>query len=1375
MSKRQFRMSYSVVDQGGVRGRPAEVAKLKKLYHDCGQVSKVLIVEGKAGVGKTALITSQQSIFINEGHFVTGTFSPQRKSEPFSAIVDALDELFEELLSEEYSLDENSTVKTIMDQFAKESKNDAGMKAVLQNALPKFAELVQAKNREARLQQEAFDVSGHGSMRTKEAKKRVNQTTIITTTKQNRSNSGYKKGWNFEKLKIALRLLLRCICSPKRRVVIFLDDMQYADPSSFEMIEFLASGDGLSPVPSNDGGDDDLESRVRGLLLILAYRNVSAVPGSKEGAITIDHTFRARLKDLKLKKCPIHRLHVKDLELDAVNEIVATVTRRLDKPDTTLPLAKVLYKKTGGNPFSVLNMLEYLEHQKLVYFDLSNYQWTWKNVRTIHSATDLSDSIVDMVAKKFQSLPQATQQILMLASCLGSYFRLEVVASYFRKHNNTKHHKVDFNSALKETQDLMCGEGEQQHMLEDEDASVMTGATGLSNGAGKTTTSTLLGTMIKLLELPLKQDMLTKRRKSTTYFFAHERIQQVAYAVLPDDGNMRKEIHWRLGQLMKEKTQQFPEEHWMAYLATDQLNRGLIFLSDTSERVELAQMNLHVALMSQEKSAFCPAAEFLRSAIQLLFHENLDVEDPIPKNANCKSNPSPAPMTLYTCSPTHCKRVWNEHYELCLDLFSSLAEMEYLLGNHKASKEAVDESIKNARDEEDKFRAQVILIESLSAQHNFDAAIETCLKILAVAYDIKLSANPMKLQIMNEKKKVNKLLEQQAQLGESKSSLDLNDSWTSFTSFGNASISSMNSSSRHSAPVTSTTASGNKPNLVGRVKTMHSVTTTNKPSGLVSRVKSVGVMPRNDSRFASVPKNEGRFRKVVASEASKVSKLFHRKQEQAMLTLPKMTDDKNIRISKLLSQLMLNAILSAKSDLSAYVGLRSIRFSFQNGISPHSPMALAAYGISQANEGKYNEAYAHGMLALKLIDVADSKEWYTRTILKCHNLRHIKKPFHESLDPMMEGYRTGVESGDMEYALVAAMHYSLIYMFVGLPLVPLESDLMAFAEQVHRYHLPFVLEITFYIYREFVLELQGADHEKISLNHNDELDRSTDGSISAADIRMDERVRPLVEREMCVMKLQKHYIFGELEEAETMMNQLGDLPKFDYSVLRTINRETFFGLINFALAKSTGKKKYKDRARKIMEEFEVQVKHGSVNSLHIFTLLQAEDAALNSSDWNVVSKAYDEAIKNAARAGFTNHEAIGNERAGRFLVDTKINNKKAKNDDGVTNMAQDYISRAMALYREWGATAKAEQLEKEFPQLQPSTLLQGSNVKARRRFSRTLTARFRDMKLHSGRWSVGASSDLKILDGFDNLRRGELDSSDKSDDARLDPYGFAGK
>ena len=160
---------------------------------------------------------------------------------------------------------------------------------------------------------------------------------------------------------------------------------------------------------------------------------------------------------------------------------------------------------------------------------------------------------------------------------------------------------------------------------------------------------------------------------------------------------------------------------------------------------------------------------------------------------------------------------------------------------------------------------------------------------------------------------------------------------------------------------------------------------------------------------------------------------------------------------------------------------------------------------------------------------------------------------------------------------------------------------------------------------------------------------------------------------------------------------------------------------------------------------------------------------MHASSWEAVTKAYDEAIKSAARSGFTNHEALANERAGLFVVDFRETNKKAKDDNAVADVAEQYISRAMALYREWGAKAKAEQLEQHFPQLKPSELTQGSNIKARRRFSRTLTARFRDMKLHSGRWSVGASSDLKILDGFDNLKQ---DQGPPEDNTRFDPYGF---
>ena len=1374
MTRRAHRLSYNVVDHGGVRGRPKEVATLKKLYRDCAQVSKVLIVEGKAGVGKTALITSQQTSLFQDGHFVSGTFSEQRQTEPFSAVVDALHELFEELLSEEYSLDENSIVKEIMDKFATESKNDAGIKAVLMNALPKFSELLQVAKHNKRIEQQCLDTSGHSSLSAVSRKRQKAVTPASLKVRPNRNSSGYKKkGWNFEKLKVALRLLLRCICSPKRRVVLFLDNLHYADPSSLELVEFLASGDGLSPVPSKDkqhnDDDDDEPDRVRGMLLILAYRNVRADLKSKEGAITIDHPFRVRLKELKLLKCPIHRIHVKDLELATVNSIVAVITR--NPPDETMPLSEVIHKKTGGNPFSVLQMIEFLEHQGGLFFSTQDYKWKWKSVRSIQSATDLSDTIVDMVAKKLENLPPATQQILMLGSCLGSYFRLEVVAAYFRKYNQ-EYHKIDFAAAAKEA------EREEQEAIEEEkkDSTLDMSAMNDSSRAcmleisGKAS-SGLMNNMIVLLQQPLRQDLLTKRRKSTTYFFAHERLQSAAYALLPVDVKQRKEIHWRLGKLMKEKSEQFEEEHWMAYLATDQLNRGLIFLRDTSEKVELAQMNLQVALMSQEKSAFCPAAEFLRSAIALIFEER--VGDPVPKANSNKATASSARTALYNCGRAYHKQVWKDHYELCLDLFSSLAEMEYLLGNHRASRQAVDELLENAHNDEDKFRAQIILIESISAQRDFDAAIETCLKILAAAYEMKLSSSPMKLQIMAEKKRVNKMLDQQIQQEKAGSSISEMGDSSSSSIFGfNSSLTSL---STRSAPATS-----KKPNVISRIKTTAAPASKlpSKP-GVVLRAKSAG-LATNEGRFPSMPKNEGRFSK--AGPGGKIAKLFGKKQEQAMMTLPKMTDEKSIRVSKLLAQLMLNAILSGKSDLSAYIGLRSIRFSFQNGISPHSPMALAAYGISQAKEGKYNEAFANGMLALKLLDIADSKDWHTRTIVKAHNLRHIKKPFHESLDPLMAGYRTGIESGDMEYALVAAMQYSLLYIFVGLPLMPLEPDLMAFAEQVHRYHLPFILEVTFYIYREFVLDMQGIDHDKISLDDNDDMSRSfsRDSSMRSSSngvspSEVDKRVRPLILREMCMIKIQKFYLFGEFEEAEKAISELNDLPKFDYSVLRTLNRDSFIGLVNLALAKTTGKKKYRDKGRKIIEEFESHVKHGSVNSHHLLKLLAAEDAAIGASDWISVVKCYDEAIRSSARSGFTSHEALANERAGRCLTDMMRSNKKLEGDINIMEQAKAYISRAMALYKEWGAKAKVEQLENQFPSLQPSAIMQGFNIKARRRFSRTLTARFRDMKLHSGRWSVGASSDLKILDGFDELKENGDDSLSESSqlgNRPVDPYGL---
>ena len=79
-------------------------------------------------------------------------------------------------------------------------------------------------------------------------------------------------------------------------------------------------------------------------------------------------------------------------------------------------------------------------------------------------------------------------------------------------------------------------------------------------------------------------------------------------------------------------------------------------------------------------------------------------------------------------------------------------------------------------------------------------------------------------------------------------------------------------------------------------------------------------------------------------------------------------------------------------------------------------------------------------------------------------------------------------------------------------------------------------------------------------------------------------------------------------------------------------------------------------------------------------LLQAEEqfAARNFDD---AEKLYDDAILSSKMHKFVNEEALANELAGHFYLDTGRKGNSLK-----------YFSQAEEKYREWGAVAKADQL-----------------------------------------------------------------------------------
>jgi len=177
---------------------------------------------------------------------------------------------------------------------------------------------------------------------------------------------------------------------------------------------------------------------------------------------------------------------------------------------------------------------------------------------------------------------------------------------------------------------------------------------------------------------------------------------------------------------------------------------------------------------------------------------------------------------------------------------------------------------------------------------------------------------------------------------------------------------------------------------------------------------------------------------------------------------------------------------------------------------------------------------------------------------------------------------------------------------------------------------------------------------------------------------------PLKEVTVNYHKMNLLVFFGDFEEAANLAIRTGENYKKTCKSIFECMIETFHrGVALYAMARKTRKRKYRSRANKIRKTMKMWMENGNPNVNHYFSLLTAEQAALDK-DYVTTEARYRESIVLAARTGHLQDAALANERYADFLF----------TDLSDTAGAKYRIEEATRLYRDWGAMAKVEILEK---------------------------------------------------------------------------------
>ena len=183
---------------------------------------------------------------------------------------------------------------------------------------------------------------------------------------------------------------LAVFARPEHPLALFLDDLQWLDAATLELLEHLLT-----------------EAGVRHLLLIGAYRD-NEVTSVHPLMRTLDRIRRAEAQVQEIVLAPFANEHVVHLIADSIH-----CDRR-----AAAPLAALVQEKTAGNPFFVVQFLSTLVEEGLLTFDHSTTSWSW-DLAGIH-AKGYTDNVVDLMIGKLRRLPTSTRKILQRLACLGS-------------------------------------------------------------------------------------------------------------------------------------------------------------------------------------------------------------------------------------------------------------------------------------------------------------------------------------------------------------------------------------------------------------------------------------------------------------------------------------------------------------------------------------------------------------------------------------------------------------------------------------------------------------------------------------------------------------------------------------------------------------------------------------------------------------------------------------------------------------------------------------------------------------------------------------------------------------------------------------------
>lgn len=545
-------------------GREEELDIILQGYQrSCVKRTELTMVSGYSGVGKSALVNELRSrITVNDGLFISGKCDQYNRGQPFSVLIEALQQLLQKILSE--SKESQFTWRNKLQVILGDNSG------VITELLPMLELIIGV----------APPVI---SLPSAESELRLN---MVFTDFVN---------------------ALYCSENP---LVIFLDDLQWIDMPTLKLMQ------------QEVGNHTQI-----GLYIIGAYR---------DNEVDASHPLTSALQVIE-QRGALSNVNLKPLKLEHVQQLLTDTLHC--KYDDVSALTELCVNKTQGNPFFLNQFLLALYQKNDLNYCHSQGKWQW-NIEQIEQR-DMTDNVVDLMIMRLKLLDKKTQLMASVAAHLGNRFSF---------------------------QQLSCA---CQYSAE--------------------LTKNILWPLLEAgFILPLDEHYQYVADESdlppANYRFLHDRVQQAAYMLTPEDG--REQLLLHIGRnWLEDSTADDIELNLFTLLGL--FNGAIKIIDDVDELKQLATLNYRAGIKSKSAATYDNAANYLRIAKDLLEND-----------------------------------IWNNDPQLTLSIYKALIDVEFLAGNVSFAKHLYEQSIEDVPTIADKVSLIILRAEQCQSHGKYDEAIE---------------------------------------------------------------------------------------------------------------------------------------------------------------------------------------------------------------------------------------------------------------------------------------------------------------------------------------------------------------------------------------------------------------------------------------------------------------------------------------------------------------------------------------------------------------------------------------------------------------------------------------------------------------------------